>query len=391
MKVLILGGAGHIGAEIASELRSIDSNAEIVLGDINEEKGREVARKCDGYFLKIDVEKELNGNFLRNYDVVVNSIGPFYRFGILVLKAALNAGVKYVDINDDYDATMKALELVEEAKKNGFCALIGMGATPGITNILSFLGSKKMDEVETIGTYWVWTGIDPDVGNAIINHYFHAIDGFVPSYRNGKLVNVEALSEAEFFDFPEPIGRWEVANVGHPEPITIPKYIKVKNVLNKGGIWPYELSEFAKFLSMVGLSSLKEIRFRDVIFKARDLAVELATAIHTLMPEDRLQRMMEKIYNRLGNFALKGLGLSVFLKGLKNSEKVEIKYSIAFEDATLATALPAAIAAKEIMKSEESGIFPPEANIIDIERLLNMTLDSAEIFEETTKRTVLKI
>ncbi|MEM3928648.1 MAG: hypothetical protein QXT07_06835, partial [Archaeoglobaceae archaeon] len=94
-------------------------------------------------------------------------------------------------------------------------AIIGMGATPGITNVLASIGAEKMDEVEEIGTYWIWTAIDPTMGNAIIEHFFHAITGNVKVFKNGNWVDEKALSEAETFDFPEPIGTWEVAIVGH--------------------------------------------------------------------------------------------------------------------------------------------------------------------------------
>ena len=60
------------------------------------------------------------------------------------------------------------------------------------------------------------------MGPAIIDHYFHAITDMVTAYRDGEWVKVPALSEPECFEFPSPIGAWEVAHVGHPEPVTIP-------------------------------------------------------------------------------------------------------------------------------------------------------------------------
>ncbi len=41
------------------------------------------------------------------YDAVVSAIGPFYVFGEDSLKLAIDAGINFVDICDDYDATQK--------------------------------------------------------------------------------------------------------------------------------------------------------------------------------------------------------------------------------------------------------------------------------------------
>jgi len=75
------------------------------------------------------------------------------------------------------------------------------------------------------------------MGHAIIYHFFHAISWEVPTYADGRWVNVKALSEPEVVEFPAPFGRTEVANIGHPDPVTIPKYIRgVKKVTNKGTV-----------------------------------------------------------------------------------------------------------------------------------------------------------
>jgi len=55
-------------------------------------------------------------------------------------RAAIRAGVSFVDI-DDYDATEESLKLHEEAQRRGVTAVIGLGATPRITNMLAYHGA----------------------------------------------------------------------------------------------------------------------------------------------------------------------------------------------------------------------------------------------------------
>ncbi len=374
-KVLVLGGAGHIGSRIVQELRSLDPSLEVIIGDKNVERAREVANEVGGSVgvLAVDATSEdLLTDAMKVFDVVVSALGPFYRFGVPVLRAAIRAGVSFVDIDDDHDATEESLKLHEEAQRRGVTAVIGFGATPGITNMLAYHGARRLDEVHEIGTYWIWTALDPTMGPAIIDHYFHAITGMVTAYRDGEWVKVPALSEPESFEFPSPIGAWEVAHVGHPEPVTIPRYIKVRNVYNKGGVWPSELNEVAKVFSMLGLTGFGEVRIRDQAFKAREVAVAITMSLPKIMPPEEVERLVAPLYERLGEYALTGVGLATVIKGVKDGKRYVIKYGIACKDAAWLTALPTALAALELANkgTARAGVYPPEAGVIDVERVL---------------------
>lgn len=393
-KIIVLGGAGHIGSVIVSELCNLDQNLEITIADKNIEKAKETAEMVGGNVKVLQVDATAEDslvNFIKGFDVAVSALGPFHRFGVSVLKAALRAGVNFVDINDDYDATEEALRLHGEAQKRKVKAIIGMGATPGITNLLARYGAQKLEEVYEIGTYWVWTALDPTMGPAIVDHYFHAITGMIPTYKNGEWVKVKALSEPEHFEFPKPIGIWEVANAGHPEPVTIPRHIKVKNVFNKGGVWPSDLNDVAKVFSTLGLTSHKEVRIGEHIFKARDIAVAITLALSEITPPEEAEKSIAPLYERLGDFALTGVGLAVVVKGVKDGKEHIIKYGIACKDASKATALPAALAALELTKARKAdgGVYPPEAGVISIEKLLDEIKKDIKIDLVETKMDIL--
>jgi len=389
-RVLVLGGAGHIGSRIVQELHNLDPGLEIVIGDKNVERAREVANEVGGRVnvLAVDAASEdLLANAMRGFDAVVSAIGPFYRFGVPVLRAAIRAGVNFVDIDDDYDATEESLKLHEEAQKRGVTAIIGFGATPGITNLLAYYGARKLDEVHEIGTYWIWTALDPMMGPAIIDHYFHAITGAVTTYKDGEWVKVPALSEPERFEFPSPIGAWEVAHAGHPEPVTIPRYIKARSVYNKGGIWPSELSEVARVFSTLGLTGFGEVRIRGQVFKAREVAVAVAMSLSNIMPPEQIERIVAPLYERLGEYALTGVGLATVVKGVKDGKRYMIKYGIACKDAVLLTALPAALATLELSdrRATKAGVYPPEAGVINVERVLKSVKEHVAIEVAETK------
>src|SRR5690606_932507 len=117
---------------------------------------------------------------LQGATVVINFVGPFYRFAPLVIRAAIEAKVHYVDICDDFDAAEAILAMDEEVKKAGITVLTGMGTSPGITNILARIGMDELDKTEEIDTIWVMG--ESETGTAVLYHVFHGGSGLVPGF-----------------------------------------------------------------------------------------------------------------------------------------------------------------------------------------------------------------
>ena len=73
---------------------------------------------------------------LASGSIVANLAGPYYRTGAAVLDAAIASKTHYLDICDDADVTLPMLTRAERASEAGIHALIGMGSSPGTTNVL---------------------------------------------------------------------------------------------------------------------------------------------------------------------------------------------------------------------------------------------------------------
>jgi saccharopine dehydrogenase (NAD+, L-lysine-forming) len=80
--------------------------------------------------------------------VVVNAVQ--YQHNLAVMEAALAAGAHYVDIGGLFHVTRQQLGLDRRFKAAGRTALLGMGAAPGITNLLARHGAERLDEVREI-------------------------------------------------------------------------------------------------------------------------------------------------------------------------------------------------------------------------------------------------
>jgi len=279
VKVVVLGGLGYMGSSTARELIKHDDVSQVILADKNTDMTRvhESVRSSQKVStLTLDVaDFQALVNTIRGNDVVINDVGLYSTFGIQTVKAAIEAGVSYVDICDDCNVTREFLEFDESAKKAGVSICTGFGGSPGITNILAGYAADKLDEVDEIRVFWSVALSDP-FGSAGLRQAMSQFAGNVIQYIDGQWVEVPSGSGGEEVVFMEPVGRSEVYYAAHPEAVTLPRFIPgVKTVIEKGGFLPSWVSRmFMEFISL-GFVNGESLAVGGVSLTAKDLMVSL--------------------------------------------------------------------------------------------------------------------
>ncbi|MFD6155735.1 saccharopine dehydrogenase family protein [Nocardia sp. NPDC060256] len=228
MRILLLGGAGQMGRVAARVLAEDDAVEHVVVTDLCERKALTVADRLGPKVSGISVDVlDAAGlaTALRDCDLVVNTVGPYFRFGARILSAAIEAGRDYIDICDDWEPTLQMLELDEEARTAGVTALVGMGASPGIANLLAVTAARELDTVADIITGWsidVATASPAEAAgtpNAAVAHGIQQITGTIRILRDGRLVDRPALAQKRFH-YPG-LGPGCGWSFGHPEAVTL--------------------------------------------------------------------------------------------------------------------------------------------------------------------------
>ncbi|CRK52166.1 Saccharopine dehydrogenase [Rhodococcus sp. RD6.2] len=244
MRVLALGGAGAMGAEAVRTAVSLPGVAEIVVADRDYSAADALAREMASVGVpvrprKVDVT-DRQGLYAAfdDADVVLNTVGPYYRFGLTVLRAAIESGTHYLDICDDWEPTLQMLELDAEARKAGICAIVGMGASPGVSNLLAARAARELDSVVDVYTAWPVDGpgtedqdevdaqlLSPDgQPSAAAVHWMQQISGTVAVVRDGQIAQEPPLQAVSL---SLPGGRNGTAyTVGHPEPVTLHRTLR---------------------------------------------------------------------------------------------------------------------------------------------------------------------
>lgn len=362
MRALIIGGVGGMGQGVARDLIKQEQVTQVILADLYPDPDRlskKLRESEKTSLIRLDVnDHEAMVTAFKEASVVINTAGPFYKTAVPVARAAVEAKVNYIDICDDYEGTQILFdsEIDRMAKEAGITVLTGMGSDPGTNNILVKWYADQLDSVDEIYLYWVVS--IAELAGAAWDHSLHMTLGKIPQYIDGKLVYVEGGTEAVAEQFLEPLGICKVRYVGHPQPITLPKYIKgVKNIIIKGALIPLWVDELIKEQKETGLLSTLPMELKGTTVTPYDLALKLWETI----PEGR-------------DNGPQSSGLKVIVKGVKEGKKITYTADMVGRMAP-GTGLPAAIASLMMAAGDVTvkGVVAPEG-CIDPDKFLSAFL-----------------
>lgn len=373
MQALIVGGTGGMGQGVARDLIKQDRLKKVILGDINVDPARvqEKLRSSEKVELKrLDVnDPQGMVAAIQGVDVVINCAGPFYKTAVAVARAAVEARVNYIDICDDYEATeiLFSSEIDQAARAAGITVLTGMGSDPGTNNVIVKYFADQLDRVDDIALFWVVS--IAELSGAAWDHSLHMTLGRIPQYLDGRLVYVEGGTGEEMAEFLDPLGVCKVRYVGHPQPLTIPRYIKgVKNVVIKGALIPAWVDELIKEQRDTGFLSKEPIEVKGVKVAPYDLTLQLWNSI----PNNRDRGPQSS-------------GLKVIVKGEREGKEVTFTADIAGRMAP-GTGLPASIAALMMNAGDVrvKGVVAPEG-CIDPKKFLRALIQRGAKIHQTEK------
>jgi saccharopine dehydrogenase-like NADP-dependent oxidoreductase len=233
-RVTVVGGAGNMGRFVVRTLVRSGEVDEVVAADRNKAGIAALTAHYGpavrAHHVDVGDREELNA-VLDGADVVVNTAGPFFRTDTSVLDSVLQHGGIYLDIDDDPAPTLAALARQDEALRSGATCLVGLGASPGLTNLLACLAAERLDATYEIVTGWNIgearsprpeddpTGGADHSSGAAWEHFRRETTGTVLQLRDGVVDSVPPLAELELRlgDHETVLAR----TVGHPESVTL--------------------------------------------------------------------------------------------------------------------------------------------------------------------------
>ena len=363
--ILVLGGAGGIGQVATRALATFPEPFDrIAVADLRLQAAQEVVAQLDdprAVALGVDASDPASlAAAMEGVDVVLNCVGPFYRFGPPILEATIRAGVPgYVDVCDDLAPTRVMLELDGPARDRGVQALIGMGNSPGLANVfVRFCADSLLDSVEAVDIMHIHGG-EPEEGAAVIKHRIHAMLNDIPLFLDGEFVTVRQLDESGRAHTVETdfhnVGRFPAYPYPHPETITLPRHIPgLRRATNLGVIFPLSYFHLTQDMVRAGTCSSEpiEVQGRPVV------PIEFAVA--------HIQSQRARLLAEAGIDGPAGC-LKVVVSGQRKGAARTFVFQLSSRSAGAGegTGVPAAAGAILMGRGQVTGqgVFPPEAGV----------------------------
>ncbi len=219
MKMLVLG-AGLQGSACSYDLLHSSGVTQVTIADLHpdhlpaflptdDERLRVVAADANDH--------EVIRQLMVAHDAAMSAF-PYYFNGPMA-KLAVEADCHFCDLGGNTEIVVEQKLLDEPAKAHGVSVVPDCGLAPGMVNILAAEGIRRLDTAERVKVFvgGLPQNPEPPLNYQIVYSLEGALDYYTtPSWvlRDGKRIQVDALSEIEPVEFPEPVGTLEAFHTG---------------------------------------------------------------------------------------------------------------------------------------------------------------------------------
>ena len=365
-KIIGILGLGSMGKIIAKDLAETYNGKIIYLArDVGSVKN--LAKKNDAEVRYADVSKPKTlAKSFNGIDIVIHAV--HHEFNLDIMKACLSSKTNYIDLGGLYHYTKKQLKLNKQFKKNNLTAIIGMGASPGITNVLAKYASKFLGKIEDIEIkignkdFSTYKQISPLSASYSVQTILEEFSWKPAVFVNGKIKFVEPISGREEYKFPEPIGTQKPQYTIHSEIATLPYTLKARNVSFKIA-FDDDFTDKIKMLKENGFISNEIIKIGKNKFNIKDVSLEI------------LKRLPKTIPEKINQYEI----IRVIVSDKHKKIIMDAKIPGINETIDKDTGVPPSIIAQMIAdgKITNKGVFPPESIIPE-----------EEFFKELAKRKI---
>jgi lysine 6-dehydrogenase len=300
-RYVVVGGAGAMGQITVKDLvTTAPLEDEILIADYDLAKAEQLAAALQSprvRAVQVNIRDIATTAVALQGAVVVINTAP-YAFNLEVMAAALEAQTHYIDLGGLFHTTRQQLKLDRRFQAIARTALLGMGAAPGISNILARLGADRLDQVTEI--HLRVAGIDRTLYDSrpalSLSYSLKTIleeFSLEPAiFTEGEFRFLPPMSGAKPLKFPQPVGVQSPLYTLHSEVATLPLSFAEQGVTEvsfKIAFEP-EFVEKVRFLRDLGFASHAPIPLAGGEITPIDVANYLALHQPTPQPLGKLKQ-----------------------------------------------------------------------------------------------------
>lgn len=281
MKFLVLG-SGMMGSALALDLARSKNVEKVTLADTDLLRAEQAAHKIGSpivHPVSLDVTMIDNVvELMKRHDCALGAVS--FRYNYVLTKAAIRAGIHFCDLGGNDEVVRNQMSLNAEAQKAGILVIPNCGLAPGLANVLAARGIELFDSVDSVK---IRVGGLPQHPRPPFNYQLvFSVEGLINEYsgmstviRDGKVTQVETLTEIETVEFSDPPGTLEAFHTsGGSSFLPLMFDGKVRELNYKTLRYPGHCEKFKALLDL-GFASNEPITMGSNLLTAREFFLEL--------------------------------------------------------------------------------------------------------------------
>ena len=271
-KILIVGGYGAVGRVIALALAD-KFPGQVIAAGRSYQKAAALAQASGGKIRPFQFDlttAQQTPEILDDVAVVVMCLDvPDMRF----VQQCLQRGIHYIDITAE-DAILQKIESLDEvAKAGGSTAVLSVGLSPGLTNLLVRHAQNQFDSLQQVDIY-AFLGLGEAHGPEATRWTLQRLNDSYTVREKGQLRQVGSFTEHKQVQFPGGIGGRRVYRFDLADQHVVGRTLHVPSASTWLAFDPTSSAQMMAFMRQSGLAKL--LRYRWV----EELIIKMSTAVH---------------------------------------------------------------------------------------------------------------
>lgn len=280
MKLLVLG-AGRMGLGAAFDFAQQGDVDQVTVADVDGGRAREVAAQIGAKAnpVALDVSDRTAAiDLMRGHAAVLSCV--VYKLNEHLAGCAIAAATSFCDLGGNNDVVAKELALDAEARRRGVNIIPDCGLAPGMVAVLVARGIKRFEKIDDVRIRV--GGLPQNPEPPLDYQLIFSVEGLINEYieparvlREGRIVQVESMTEIEALDFPAPFGTMEAFQTSGGTSTLPETYVgRVRNLDYKTIRFPGHCDKFRTLIEL-GLCSSTPLDLDGVRVAPRRVLAEL--------------------------------------------------------------------------------------------------------------------
>ncbi|NEW05728.1 saccharopine dehydrogenase [Paenibacillus sp. SYP-B3998] len=323
-KILVVGGYGHVGQTICKELGD-KYPGHVYAAGRNLERAEQFSRETDGKVksMQLDIRKAVNTDVLDQVKLVIMCLD---QTDTAFVRSCFQHGTHYMDVS----ASGPFLDQVEkwhtEANGNLATAVLSVGLSPGLTNLLALQAQQLLDQVHVIELS-IMLGLGDQHGKAAIEWTIDNLSASFQVTENNRKVIVDSFTDGKIVDFGADLGHKKAYRYPFSDQQTLARTLRVPSVSTRLCFDSTVATSFIAGLRTTGAFRILKANW------ARKLAVRSFSRLHF-----GVDKFAVKIDAR-GEKGGRNTTVACLLQG-KDQSKITGKVAVTVADALYQKAFP---------------------------------------------------